>query len=96
METIKGDMIPQDVLDFAKELGELCAKHDLYGFQGRFNPGFQSKWNNTIQFSWDSGRHGATESKIKLSSDITALVDCPIDYKDKVSYKNAHKEQSND
>ena len=80
-------LIPQDVKDFAKALGELCAKHELSKFSGGFYPGFHSQWSGEMQFLWDSGRHDADAGKISLSASVRVQLDCPISYKDKVHYK---------
>ena len=71
--------IPKDVQDFGRELGELCAKHKLFSFQGHIRPGYRSKWlGGDIQFIWDSGRHGIDACKIKLISTVQVEVECPI------------------
>ena len=85
-------LIPEDVKDFAKELGMLCAKHGLNEFGGRIRPGYRSQWPGDLQFSWNSGRHEAEEGSIRLSSTVDITLECPIDYKEKLSYKEAHKD----
>lgn len=91
MDIPNKDAIPQSVVDFAKELGELCSKHELINFRGKIDGSFQEPWYGGTDFSWDSGRHGAAEGIIKLSTTINVGVECPIDYKDKLSYLKQKK-----
>lgn len=63
---------PESIKDFAKELGELCRKHQLDKFTGTYRPGFFSDdthgWG-LFQFVFEDGRHGESSGKIQLLSE---------------------------
>lgn len=86
--------IPQRIRDFAKELGELCTRHELNHFAGKIDSFHGLNCVGGINFNWNSGRHGAEEAIIKLSASTTITVECPINYKDKLS--NKETEAQND
>jgi hypothetical protein len=70
-------MIPKDLQEFARELGELAQKHGLHRLHGEFSPGLRSKWNNNVTFYWEAGRHGDAAHKISLSSTQQLNIDVP-------------------
>lgn len=60
--------IPQSHQDFCKAVGKLAREHNLERFGGSFRPGFGDPWGETIEFSWEQGRHGEDSDQIKIWS----------------------------
>ena len=67
------DTFPETIQEFAKDLVKICNKHSLAKFNGKFDINtFYKKdcdsWG-TINFDWNTGRHGVDSSKILLRTE---------------------------
>lgn len=62
--------IPERHQEFCRAVAKLCREFDLTKFGGSYTPGFGDAWRQTIQFSWDQGRHGAASNDLRIWSQL--------------------------
>lgn len=69
--------IPERHREFAIEIAKLCKRFGLMSCSGRFQPGVFDGWRASIDFSWNSGRHGDTAEEIAISSTVLLTAKVP-------------------
>ena len=63
--------IPENYQEFTKEIAQLCVKYSLRNFRADFSPSVNDHdWNGQMHISWNSGRHGAEITNVRLSADV--------------------------
>ncbi len=74
--------IPQSMQDFAREIGEVCRKHELNSFRGTFNPSSMQEigllaWGE-FELFWSAGRHFADSGTISIIGNQRMSVKLPF------------------
>lgn len=71
--------IPQEVQEVARELARVAQKYNLSRLSGEFTMHWQHPFRERLQFTWDSGRHGAEMNTLNLHTkfDVTTKVNEP-------------------
>lgn len=71
--------IPENHIEFCREVAKLCRKYGLNSFGGTYSPGYGDPWRGNIGFRWESGRHEADTGKVAIWSElrVNANIDVP-------------------
>lgn len=67
-------VIPQNLIAFARELCRVAKKHQIDDMHVRFNCGVMRRdlsWPSSICVTWEQGRHGAADDKMHVSTELT-------------------------
>jgi hypothetical protein len=63
--------IPNEYLEFCREVGKVARKYKLSEFRGQFRPPIMTHdGHSEISFSWTQGRHGVESGNISVQSQI--------------------------
>ena len=63
-------VIPDEYVEFCKQVAILAAKLRLYRMSMSIQPGYDSTWQSNINMNWDSGRHGDDAQNVRISSQV--------------------------
>jgi hypothetical protein len=63
-------VIPDEYVEFCKEVAKMAAKLQLYRMSMSIQPGYDSTWRSNITMSWASGRHGDEAEQVRISSQV--------------------------
>jgi hypothetical protein len=62
--------IPDHHQEFCKALARVAREYGVDNFSASYRPGWKDPWRETINLSWEQGRHGAAADKIHIHSDM--------------------------
>jgi hypothetical protein len=62
--------IPDNHVEFCRDIARLCRKHGVQKFHGSYRPNFDDPWDGEIIMAWEQGRHGEDSDRLYVNSRV--------------------------